>query len=110
MPENFDFKKEWEKTKKQMVKFSKEAAVVAKKGEEELIKFSHQSKLHIDATAASLKKERLYYLIGKEYVGAMKSGKQTAKLKKLLDEVETVDKEQNNLQGKMKSSKKKSAK
>ena len=63
----YDFKKEWEKTKEQLVKFSKEAAIVAKKGEEELIKFSHRSKLHVDSTTASLKKEHLYYQIGKEF-------------------------------------------
>ena len=68
MPGHYDFKKEWEKTKNQLTKFSKEAARVAKKGEEELIKFSRQSKLHVNATAISLKKEKLYYMIGKEYM------------------------------------------
>ena len=35
MSSNFDYKKEWEKTKKQLIKFGKEASVLAKKGEEE---------------------------------------------------------------------------
>jgi len=56
MPKQYDFKKEWEKTRDQLTKFSKEAVAVAKKGEKELVKFSRQSKLHVDATSISLKK------------------------------------------------------
>ena len=68
MPTQYDFKKEWEKTRNQLVKFSKEATKVAQKGEKELIAFSRKSKLHVDSTAISLKKEHLYYLVGKEYI------------------------------------------
>jgi len=48
MPRQYDFKKEWEKTRAQLVKFSKEAVNVAKKGEKELVAFSRKSKLQID--------------------------------------------------------------
>jgi len=65
MSGRYDFKGEWEKTRVQLAKFSKEAAKVAKRGEEELIKFSRQGKLHVDSTAMSLRREKLYYLIGK---------------------------------------------
>ena len=103
MPENFDLKKEWEKTKKQLIKFSKEAAVVAKKGEQELIKFSKKSKLQLDSTAYNLKKEKLYYLVGKEYVKAIKTGKQTAQLKKYLDELNKINKDQKIIKSKIKN-------
>ena len=94
MPERYDFKKEWKKTRNQLVKFSKEAADIAKKGEKELLEFSRKGKLHVDATAISLKKEHLYYLIGKEYINAKTPAQPTAKLTKLLNEVKKADREQ----------------
>jgi len=97
-----DYKTEWEKTKKQLVKFSKEALDVAKKGEQELVRLSKKSKLHIDSTAISLQKEKLYYFIGKEYVKTNGKTEKSAKLKKLLDELKAADKEQKALQLKIK--------
>ena len=107
MGKQYDFKKEWEKTKKSLIKFSKEAAEVAKKGEAELIKISKQSKLHIDSTATTLKKEKLYYLIGKEYAKAKNPAKPSAKLVKLMEELKELNKEQKALKGKLQGKKKK---
>jgi len=106
MPGQYDFKKEWEKTKIQLEKFSKEAVKVAKKGEMELIKFSRQSKLHVDATAISLKREKLYYMIGKEYASAKDPEKTTPKLGKLITELQKINRRQLALKRKLQTSKK----
>jgi len=106
MPGQYDFKNEWEKTRKQLIRFSKEAGIVAKKGEKELIKFSRQSKLYVDATAINLKKEKLYYLIGKEYANANDTDKTTPKLTKLITEFEKINKQQLVLKRKLKTPKK----
>jgi len=104
----YDFKKEWEKTKKQLVKFGKEASEVAKKGEKELLEFSRKGKLHVDSTAITLKKEHLYYQIGKEYVKIKDPGLQPAKLKKLMGELQKADRQQRQLKSKLKPSRKRS--
>jgi len=105
MPGQYDFKKEWEKTRSQLVKFSKEAAKVAKKGEVELIKFSRRSKLHVDATANSLRKEKLYYLIGKEYANAPDPLQATPKLTKFVSELKKVNEAQSALKRKLNTKK-----
>jgi len=100
MSTQIDFKKEWEKTKKQLQKFSKEASVIARKGEKELVHFSKLGKLHVDSTAINLKLERLYYLIGKEYV-KLKTSTPNAKMKKLIEEYKVLIKEHKALQAKI---------
>ncbi|MBU0467948.1 MAG: hypothetical protein KKF78_10510 [Candidatus Omnitrophica bacterium] len=102
MPNLSDYKTEWEKTKKQLVQFSKEALEVAKKGEQELIKLSKRSKLHVDSTAISLQKEKLYYFIGKEYVKTNDTTPKSTKLKKLVAELRAAEKQQKALQVKIK--------
>jgi hypothetical protein len=79
---------------------------MAKKGEKELIKFSRKSKLHVDSTAINLKKEHLYYLIGKEYSSQGASQQPTAKLTKLIAELKKADKEQRSLKRKINTAKK----
>ena len=106
MTERFDFKDEWKKTKSQLMKFSKEAVQIAKKGEKELIKFSKQSKLHLDSTTATLKKEHLYHLIGKEYASLKDTAMPSAKLNKLMNDLKVVEAQQKTLQAQIKQSKK----
>ncbi|HQP10393.1 MAG TPA: hypothetical protein PKV41_03305 [Candidatus Omnitrophota bacterium] len=106
MSGQYDFKKEWEKTRDQLAKFSREAAKVAKKGEKELVKFSRRSKLHIDATAISLKKEHLYYLIGKEYTKEGMPAEPTPKLSKLINDLKKADRDQQALDRKLKQKEK----
>lgn len=103
MTTEFDFKKEWEKTRKQLLDFSQQAAKVAKKGEEELVKFSQKSMVHIDVTAANLKKEKLYYQIGKEYIASLEAAAESAALKKLVEEYKKTVKEEQTLQSKLKA-------
>lgn len=107
MPEKYNFKKEWPKIKKKLLDMSQEAKILAKKGEEELIKFSEKSKLHIDVTSLNLKREKLFYQIGKEYVKAKYPGTKTAKLKKLVDDLEKVKKDEQALKRKIKLAEKK---
>ena len=91
MKRNFDFSKEWQRTKKQLEIFSKEAIVMAKKGEDELVKFSKKGKFHLDSTAISLKIEQLYYMIGKEYVKSSRSNTSSSKLKSLNSQIKKLE-------------------
>ncbi len=102
----YDFKKEWPKTKKKLLEISQEALDLAKKGEERLLQLSQEGKLRLDAATLTLKKEKLFYLIGKEYVQAKCPSEKTAKIEKLLKELEQVEKQQKVLKAKLKVSKK----
>ena len=106
MSTKYDFKKEWEKTRLQLAKFSKEAVKIAKKGEKELVEFTRRSRLRVDSTAISLKKEKLYYLIGKEYANTMGPDKVEPKLQKLVDELNKANKRQLALKRRLNTSKK----
>ncbi|MCD4779293.1 MAG: hypothetical protein K8S27_01920 [Candidatus Omnitrophica bacterium] len=101
-PKQFDLSKEWEMTKKHLRVFSKEAVELAKKGEKELIKFSKIGKLHVDNTAVSIKKEKLYYQIGKEYVKSKGEPQKNEELKKLVDALKNLDKEQTVIKSRIK--------
>ncbi|MEW5895092.1 MAG: hypothetical protein AB1650_04985 [Candidatus Omnitrophota bacterium] len=104
MPEEkYDFKQEWPQIKKKLIKMSQEAMVLAKKGETELVKFSQKSKLHLDAASLNLKKEKLFYQIGKEYVKS-KGAEKSMKMKTFLAEMDEVEKEERLLKRKIKSS------
>ena len=89
-----------EKAKQQLVKFSKEAAALAQKGEEEIIKLSSRGKLHLDSTTTALKLEQLYYLVGKEYLRT--HGRKTARLGQLLDQYKKVTHDQRSVKAKLK--------
>ena len=89
-----DFDRNWPKAKKQLEKFGKDALVVAEKGKKELVRFSKESKLRIDLTSFELKKEHLYYLIGKEFVQENCPGEPGEKLKKLIAEFNKASREQ----------------
>jgi len=103
MSKQYDFKGEWEKTRERLTKFSKDALEVAKKGEKELVKFSRLGKLHVDATAVGLKREQLYYLVGREYVKASTPEKPTPAIAKLLDELKAVEGQQKAIRTKLKN-------
>ncbi len=92
MGTQYDFKKEWPKIKKQLTQLSNEALDLARKGEKEIVRLSRRGKLHVDATAIAVQKERLYYLIGKEYIKAKCPGELTLKLKQLVGEKDKLDK------------------
>ncbi len=64
-------------------------------------KLSKHSSLHFDATALKLRLERLYYLIGKEYVKTRHGKEPTISLSKLLKEVETIETEIHSIKSKI---------
>jgi hypothetical protein len=92
MAEQNDLKNGWKKSREQLSKLSKEALLVAKRGEKELLELSRKTKIHVDTTALTLKKEHLYYLIGKEYASVQGADKSTAKLTKLVGELAKANK------------------
>ena len=102
MDTKYDFKKEWEKTKKQLKQLSAEALELAQKGEKELIKISRKSKWHIDSTAITLKRDRLYFLIGKAYAEIKNNSARTKELGRLIKELRSLDKEEKDIQKKLK--------
>lgn len=103
MPKKHDFQQDWGKAREQIAHLGKEAMVLAKQGEKELVKFSRRSKLQLDSTAMDLKREQLYYLIGKEYVRANAPEKPTEALSKFLGETEKINKEQEKLRVKLRN-------
>ena len=101
MKNQYDLKKEWEKTKKILADFSKEAAQLAKKGETEFVAFSRRSKIQLDATTAHLKMEKLYYFIGKEYAGLKDPSAPSDQLTKLMKELQALKKEEKTLKSRI---------
>src|SRR3989338_7180217 len=105
-----EIKKEWQKTKEHWLKFSREAVKIAKLGEKELVRLSLQGRLHLDATAINLKKDKLYYLIGKEYVKLKNPAESSEGLRKYVAELRRVHKHQRSLMSQMEKKNNKRAK
>ena len=101
-----DLRKSWPKTRKQLQEFGKEALVLAERSKKEIIRLSKEGKLHLDFTALDLKKEHLFYLIGKEYVKANYPSEHTSKLKKLIAEINQINREQRSLKNAMETKRK----
>ena len=91
-----------EKAKEQLKKLSREASILARKGEKELIKLSVRGKLHLDSTTTHFKLEHLCYLIGKEYVTHL--GRRTSRMTQLVEEHQKLAREENALKAKLKKS------
>lgn len=100
-PEKSKVGMKWNKAKTQLKEISQKALTLAKASETELKKLSHHGRLQFDATALHLRQERLYYLIGKEYVKTKNSAQPSAKLAKLLEEFDSIHKEHQSLHHKM---------
>ena len=81
--------------KEKISKFQKHLADIAKISEKELRKISQSGQYYFDATAIHLKKEHLYYLIGKEYIRVHKKNAKGNKLQELLDEYYGAHKDHN---------------
>ena len=100
-----DFQKYWPGIKKQLMQLSQEALDLAQKAEKELVRFSREGKKRIDLTTLGLRKERLCYLIGKEYIDAQCPDSPTDKLKELISEFREVDRQCKELMAKTKRKK-----
>jgi hypothetical protein len=100
-----DLGKEWARIKGQLLDYSQQALAMAHKGEEQLVKFSRQGILHLDATALRLRKEELCHRIGQEYMRAKCPAVPTPKLKRLIDEFNKMETERKALAKKLKATK-----
>ena len=109
MEEGYDFKQEWPKIKKELKRVSEEALKIAKRGEEEIVKFSKVGKVHIDSAALKLKQEHLFHLLGKEYAKTKFPGTHSPKMKKLIAEYHKLEKDLGQMKQDLKVKKKKTA-
>ncbi|MDD3375552.1 MAG: hypothetical protein PHY73_07530 [Candidatus Omnitrophica bacterium] len=100
------FEDKLEEIKKKFSIFSKEAMVLAKKGEKEFVRLSKEGKLHVDSATVGIKREHLLYLIGKEYVRLNCPGEKSEKLKKFMKELEDLKKKDSALKRTLKKVKK----
>jgi vacuolar-type H+-ATPase subunit H len=89
-----DFNKIWQETKEQLVQLSKDTTDFLKRGEEEISKVSGQAKKNFENMVLKLKKEQLFYFVGKEAYKLLKNKRvPKASLKKLIEEVKNIDKQ-----------------
>ena len=100
-----DLKNDWPKIKKQLLDVSQQAMELVKKGEEEVVKLTKKGKLQVDLASCSLKREQLYYQIGKEFVKAKYPGSHTEKMNTLISELTAVEKEEKALHKRIKAEK-----
>jgi hypothetical protein len=98
-----NLKKEWEKAKKKLAALKKETVILAKKSEAQFKKISHQGKIHFDSAALNLRKDRLYYLIGKEFVRTMDASRKSDRLVELVEELKKINQQYAELKSKAKS-------
>jgi len=61
-----DFSNTLDETKKRLKQFGEDLGVWAKKGEKEIVKASQAGKAQIDILGLNVKKEKLYYDLGKK--------------------------------------------
>jgi len=104
MSKQYDFKKEWPKIKKELMRLKKDTMVMAKKGEKELRRLSVQGRIQLDVASLKVKKEHLLYVIGKEYVKSKPDpASQNAPLKKLTSELAKLEKDISGLNRKLRA-------
>jgi len=77
-----NIEKMWPGVKKQLYKVGKDALELAKYGEDKVKKLSKKSKLQFEIVTLQLKREQLYYRLGKETNSLL--SKDVIKNKKLL--------------------------
>jgi len=97
MSPDSNFQKDWETIRKKLVDFSEDALKLAHKGEKEIVRLSAEGKKALDSATLSMKKEQLFYLVGKEYIKAKCPGQPNARISKLLEEFNTLEKKQRKL-------------
>ena len=89
----------WEQAKKNLKELGQSTAILAHKGEKEVVKASKVGKLQLDVVSLSLKKENIYRQVGKKVCDAhaKKIDPQSVKLTSLLSQ---FDKLNNQIRGK----------
>ena len=78
----------WPKARKELEKIAKETKVLINKGEKEMVKITDKSVRGIKSVELQLKKEKLYYDLGK--LIAQKSPKSWSETKKATDIVKEI--------------------
>ncbi|MBL7198332.1 MAG: hypothetical protein ISS47_09585 [Candidatus Omnitrophica bacterium] len=69
-----NIEKMWPEVKDKLYKIGKDALELAKYGERKVIKLSKKSKLQFELVTLQLKREHLYYKLGKETFSLLKKG------------------------------------
>ncbi|MFH1790852.1 MAG: hypothetical protein ABH885_02575 [Candidatus Omnitrophota bacterium] len=81
-----------EQLKVNLQRISKDAGILAKKGEKELVKASKIGKLQLDITGLNLQKEKLYYELGKKMAASLsKCDKADPELKPFLEKLRGIE-------------------
>jgi len=79
-----------DQVKEKMHKFGKDASVLAKKGEKEIVKASQIGKLELDIMGLNIHKEKLYYDMGKK-IAELKGEGLTDAVKPFIKELEKIE-------------------
>ena len=87
-------KKYWPKTKKELEKGMEQTKVLLKKGEEHVREFSHQSAVQAKKMHLQLKREKLFYDLGKAVATTPKTRwNTTEKIAKAVTNIKDLSKE-----------------
>ncbi len=88
-----DAKEVFEKAKDKFREIGKETSVIAKRGEKELAKITRLGKAEVGILSLNIRKNRLYYEMGKKAYDLYKRDKlSTASLKKLCSSIANIEK------------------
>ncbi len=89
-----NIEKMWPEVKDKLYKIGKDALELAKYGERKVIKLSKKSKLQFELVTLQLKREHLYYKLGKETISLLKKGViKNKKLKSMYGQISILDKQ-----------------
>lgn len=94
MGERGDLKGAFDKCRPMLKKFGDDMGEAARKGEKNIVKISKIVKIQLDMLGIAIKKERLYYEIGKDVAGMLfGDGVDTSKLDKYKKTLEDMERE-----------------
>lgn len=84
----------WARTKKDLDKALEETTSLIKKGEQHLKEMSEKSKERLELMSLKLKRENLYYKLGKAVASTSKSKwLENKKIEKLVNEIKKINRE-----------------
>jgi len=82
-----------EQLKVNLKKFGKDAGIIAKKGEKEIIRASKLGRLQLDIINFNLQKEKVYYDLGKKVASLRSKGIGQGVLKPYMEKIRKIEKE-----------------
>lgn len=84
----------WKRTRKDLDTVISEASKLIKKGEKEVKEISEKSRLKLEIMNLKLKREKLYYTLGKSVAGTSPSKwSQSKKIEKVLSDIKKLNRE-----------------